>query len=597
VLRPTATRRNPFCRAAFRRAELLPDTIAVLRPGIRGERKALGASAVVGIAGVAFELGRPWPLALAVDYAIAGRPFAGLTPQSLLLVAGGAVVLFTLIAESGELGSTVLAERAAERVGARMRQDMFDRATTLSLGWHDRMRSGELVSRLTTDVGRLLDALVAVTAQLLPDVVRLVMVLVLLAVVSPGLALVALAVVPPLAVFAVRQRRRVRNVQQQARHHSGRLAASATDLFRNVRAVQAFSANTRPTQAFHQRNAALLDVNLRAVTTEARWSPVANVVLAIGTGLVLVVGGRQVLAGHLSTGDLLVVTAYLAALYSPVRGLSRLSGLLAKSNASAVRVHDVLACTDEVADAQDARSAPPLVTGVWFAGVRFGYQPGLPVLDGFDLIVPAGQTVCLLGPSGAGKSTVLHLLLRLYDVDAGGIMLDGIDLRAIAKQSLRQAVAFVPQDPWLFDTTIAQNIALGAVGSGSAQVRAAGRAALVDEFADQLPNGYDSLVGEGAAQLSGGQRRRIALARAVISNAPLMLLDEPTASLDPTSAGAVITAIERCAAGRTVLMVTHDPRLAAIADDVVTLERRDSHRPAGAKLTTFPGVASTVGRR
>ncbi|HEX4431471.1 MAG TPA: ABC transporter ATP-binding protein [Frankiaceae bacterium] len=580
MVRPAKPHRHPIRR--------------VLQPVIQSERKALGASALLGTAAVAFELARPWPLALAVDYAIARRPLAGLGPQSLLLFAGAAVVLFTLIAESGELGSTLLAERAAERVGARLRQDVYDRATTLSLRWHDRMRSGELVSRLTTDVGRLLDALVAVTAQLLPDVVRLLLVLILLTVVSPGLALLALAVVPLLAVFAVRQRRRVRIAQQRARAEAGLLAASATDLFRNVRAVQAFSANARPAQVFHQRNAALLDVNVRAVTTEARWSPVANVVLAIGTGLVLVVGGREVLDGRLSTGDLLVVTAYLSALYSPVRGLSRLSGLLAKSNASAARIQDVLACTEEIAEDEDARPAPPLVSGLWFADVRFGYQLSRPVLDGFDLTVAAGQTCCVLGPSGAGKSTVLHLLLRLYDVDAGGIMLDGVDLRSIRKQSLRQAVAFVPQDPWLFDTTIAQNIALGAAGADRAQVLAAGRAALVDEFAHQLPGGYDSLVGEAAAQLSGGQRRRIALARAVVSKAPLMLLDEPTASLDPASAAAVITAIERCAAGRTVLMVTHDPLLAAIADQVVTL---DPHRPAGVNLTTLPGAASTIGRR
>jgi ATP-binding cassette subfamily B protein len=575
-----------------------------MRDDLRIERKALGASAALGVAGITLELARPWPLALAVDYAIARRPFAGLGPQSLLFVAGIAILAFTLLSELTELASTTLAERAAERIGARLRQRLFDRATSLSLRWHDRMRSGELVSRLTTDVGRLLDALVAVTAQLLPDLVRLISVLVLLAVVSPLLALVALTVVPLLAGLVVRQRRRVRSVQLQARQESGRLAATATDLFRNVRAVQAFSANARPAALFRRRNAALLDVNLRAVTVEARWSPIADVVLAIGTGLVLVVGGRQVLTGRLSTGDLLVATAYLSALYSPVRSLSRLSGLLAKSTASAGRIREVLACTDEVPEAADALPAPPLVAGVWFAGVSFGYQTAHPVLDDFDLLLPAGSTACLLGPSGAGKSTVLQLLLRLYDVDAGAIMLDGIDVRAIAKQSLRQAVSFVPQDPWLFDATIAQNIALGSAGADRTRVLAAARTALVDEFADHLPDGLDSLVGEGAAQLSGGQRRRIALARAVVSDAPLMLLDEPTAALDPASAGAVIRAIEACSAGRTVLMVTHDPRLAAVADQVITLERASrkplasTHQePAGRRLTTLTGAVTTVERR
>jgi ATP-binding cassette subfamily B protein len=200
---------------------------------------------------------------------------------------------------------------------------------------------------------------------------------------------------------------------------------------------------------------------------------------------------------------------------------------------------------------------------VRFEVVTFGYEPGRPVLDRFGLDIATGETVCLLGPSGIGKSTVLHLLLRLYDVDAGRILIDDVDIRDCDQRSLRERFAFVPQDPWLLDASIAENIAFGN--------QHATRAALVDEFAGQLPHGFDTPLGEGGVRLSGGQRRRVALARAAVSPAPMVLLDEPTASLDPVSAAAVIEAIRTTTTHRTVLIVTHDHDLAAIADRVVTL--------------------------
>jgi ATP-binding cassette subfamily B protein len=569
----------------------LPLVLDVARPSARGELRPLAGSAALGVAGVLLDLARPWPLALAIDYAIAGRTLLGMSPGVLLVAAGAAVVALTAISGLVDMAAVVLAERAAERVGARLRQDVFDSSISLSLRWHDRVPSGELVSRLTTDVGRVLDALVAICSTMLPDAVRLALVLGILLVINPVLALVALAVVPVLLVFAVRQRRLVRSAQQDARTASGRFAGAAVDLVRNVRAVQAFGRSRRSSDVFGARNRALLDASLRAVTTEARWAPVADIVLAIGSGLVLVVGGNQVLDGRLSTGDLLVVMTYISALYSPVRGLSRLSGVLAKSTASAARVHEVLHCLERVSDRPGALAAPAITHEVRFTGVHFGYHPGQPVLDDFDLTLKAGETVCLLGPSGAGKSTILNLLLRLYDVESGAVLLDGVDVRDIDQHSLRQRIAFVPQDPWLFDASIAENIAFGSPRATRHGVLRAGRASLVDEFADQLPHGYDSMVGEGAARLSGGQRRRIALARAAVSDAPLVLLDEPTASLDQKSSAAVISAIRSSTAGRTVLLVTHDRDLAKLADRVVVLDR---HGSSGLRLVE-PLISS--GRR
>jgi ATP-binding cassette subfamily B protein len=394
------------------------------------------------------------------------------------------------------------------------------------------------------------------------------------------LALVGLAVVPALALLAVWQRNRVRDAQRESRFESGRLAAVTSDLFRNVRAVQAFGRIGRARSIFGASNRAVLRTDLETVGVEARWSPLADLVLACGAGLVLVVGGVHVLSGGLTIGSLLVVLAYLDDLYSPVRGLAKLSGSLAKAGASATRVHEVLAANEIVLDVPNARTAPLLIRDLRFENVGFAYEPGSPVLTDFNLTVRAGETVCLFGPSGIGKSTVLHLLLRLYDVDEGQVLVDGIDVRALERSSLRRRITFVPQDPWLLDATIAENIAFGSLRATRADVLEAGASALVDEFTDTMPLGYETPVGEAGVRLSGGQRRRVALARAAVSQAPIVLLDEPTAGLDQESAQTVVRAIRGATAARTVLLITHDRDLAAIADRTVLLTKGTQPVPA-----------------
>jgi ABC-type multidrug transport system fused ATPase/permease subunit len=540
-------------------------------------RRPLAAASALAVLGSGLELARPWPLTLAVDHAIdrgsAGTlPWLdGLSPMAVVILAAGLSVALAVALGLVDYVVVRTTEHAAERLGAELRQTTFDHAVTLSLRYHDRTRSGELLSRLITDVGRILDAVVAASSTLVPDVALVVGMVVVLVVVDPVLALVALVAIPVLGALALGQRQRVRASQQEARAASAHLAAVATDLLRNVRAIQAFGRSRRAGRLFAEGNQQALERELRAIDVEARWAPRADVVLATGSGVVLVLGAARVLSGSLTTGTLLVVLSYLSSLYRPVRSLARLSSTFAKAGVSATRVREVLDCDEQVADEPDALPAPALTTEVRFEGVTFAYEPGRPVLEDFDLVVPAGRMTCLLGPSGAGKSTVLSLLLRLYDVDAGAVTIDGVDVRRCAVTSLRRQVAFVPQDPWLLDGSIAHNVAFGAEGVTRAAVLRAGATARVDEFALALPSGYDSPVGEGGALLSGGQRRRVAIARALATGAPLLLLDEPTSSLDPASASAVIDAIRAAGAERTVVVVTHDLALADVADHVVSV--------------------------
>jgi ATP-binding cassette subfamily B protein len=536
---------------------------------------ALTGSGLLSVLRIGADLARPWPLAIAIDVAIDDRPGPSWLPSVpgdlLLVLAGVASVLITAASAYTDRLADRQGERAAQRIGARLRGAVFAQAVTLSLRWHFQRHTGELVSRLTSDVGRILDAVVAATVTLVPDLLAVVAVLGLLLAVDPHLALLGLAVVPVLAALSVRQRRAVRGAQRDARSAAGRLTGTTTELVRNVAAVQAFGRADQATRSFAVRNRDLLEREVAAVDTEARWAPRSTVVLAAGAGVVLVVGGLQVRSGAQSTGHLLVVLAYLAELYAPVRGLTRLSVVLAKASASADRVDEVLSSAAVVAEPLDPRPLPPVVDGIRLRGVRFGYDPTEPVLDGFDLEVRRGEIVCLLGPSGMGKSTVLALLLRLWDVDAGSVAVGGVDVRDLRLSELRRAIAYVPQDPWLLDATVAENIAFGSRDATRAGVLRAGAVAGVDEFVGGLPLGYDTPVGEGASRLSGGQRRRVAIARAVVRDAPVLLLDEPTSSLDVEAAQRVVDAIRHAAAERATLVVTHDPLLAGIADRVVHL--------------------------
>ncbi|MCU1617316.1 MAG: transporter related [Frankiales bacterium] len=560
--------------------------LRVARPYVRPQRVRLAVAAGAGVLEIGCQLLAPWPLALAVDHALGHRPLTGpdavlrgLTPTALLVSAGAALLAVTLLGGLLDLCTTVASQGAAERIGGAMREAVFRHVLTLSLRWHDRMRTGEIVSRLTTDVGRVLDAVVLTVTSLVPDVVLLGGTTMLLFLVDPVLAWLGLAVVPVLALLGAYRRRQVRSAEVVAREAGGRLSGVATELLRNVRAVQAFGRRDRAVRLFGEPNEQVVDAEVRAVTISARWAPALDLVLAAGSGVVLVAGGLQVLGGRLSIGELLVVLSYLGGLQSPVRGLVRVAGVRAKATASALRLGELLSCTERVPEPDRPRRVRPLTRDLRLDKVSFSYEARRPVLREFDLVVTAGETVCLFGHSGAGKSTVLHLLLRLYDPDAGRILLDGVDIRELSTQELRRLVAFVPQDPWLLDGTVAENIAFGNMDATRAEVLAAGRAAWVDEFADWLPERYDTPLGESGVMLSGGQRRRVALARAVVSRASVVLLDEPTTSLDTDAARQVMGAIRSATRDRTVLLVTHDPLLAAVADRTVHVGRAAETAP------------------
>jgi ATP-binding cassette subfamily B protein len=532
------------------------------------------------------DLARPWPLKVAVDNAIGGQPLEGaLAPLGRLGPAGLAAVAalagIGLVGVAALVGYlvTFLTAATAERVGADLREAVFGRMLGLGLPFHDRHRSGDLVTRLTGDVARVEDSMVAWFTVLVPEVLTLAGMVVVVLAVDLTLGLVALAVVPPLALVVALRRRRIRDAQRASRDADAALASEATEVLRNVRAVQAFTREREAGGRFSGTSRGAVRAALAAMDLEARWAPAADLLLAAGGGLVLWMGVTAVTGGRMTLGTLLVVLAYLSSLYGPIRALARLARTLARGAASRERVLEVLDSGEVVPEVTDPVPAGPPRRGLALRGVWFAYTEGAPVLRHLDLEVAAGERVCVVGPTGAGKSTLLALLLRFYDPDAGAIELDGVDLRQLDLASLRGQLALVPQDPWMLDGSVADNIAYGRRrswgGSGGRIPPRMDRGLLEDVRAAAALCGVEALntqIGEGGVRLSGGQRRRVALARAILRDASVLLLDEPTSGLDAASEQAVLDALDRAAEGRTVVAVSHRLGLAARADRVVVLD-------------------------
>jgi ATP-binding cassette subfamily B protein len=444
-----------------------------LRRFLRPYRGSLSLASGLILVETLIDLARPWPLKLAVDNAIGGQPLDGplamldgLGPGGVAAVAVGAGIGLVGVGALVGYLITYLTSATAERVGAGLREAVFGRMLGLGLPFHDRHRSGDLVTRLTGDVARVEDSMVAWFTVLVPEVLTLVGMVVVVLAVDLALGLAALAVVPPLALVVALRRRRIRVAQRVSRDADAALASEATEVLRNVRVVQAFTREGEAGGHFSGRSRRAVRAALGAMDLEARWSPVADLLLAAGGGLVLWLGVSAVTSGQMSLGTLLVVLAYLSSLYGPIRALARLARTLARGAASRERVLEVLDSGEVVPEAAAPLPAGPPRNGLALRGVWFGYAEGATVLRHLDLEVAAGERVCVVGPTGAGKSTLLALLLRFYDPDAGTIELDGTDLRDLELGSLRRQLALVPQDPWMLDGTIADNIAFGRSSRG-----------------------------------------------------------------------------------------------------------------------------------
>ena len=469
-----------------------------------------------------------------------------------------------------------LVTRLGERVVADIRRALFDRILGLSPAFYERMMTGEVLSRLTTDTTLVLAVIATSVSVALRNILILAGGLVLLAFSSAKLTALVLLVVPGVIVPIVVLGRRLRALSRQTQDWIAASSGNAAEALGAVQTVQAFTHEGASRAEFARITEASFDAARRRIATRAAMTVIVIFLVFAGIVGVMWVGARDVRAGVMTPGELVQFVIYAIMVAAAVGALSEVWGELQRAAGATERLVELLGATDTMRDPALPVALPRPVRGaIAFEGVRFAYptRPGVAVLSDVGLHIRPGQTVALVGPSGAGKTTVLQLILRFYDPEAGRITLDGIDLRDMARADFRAAMALVPQDPVIFSTSARENIRFGRPDATDAEVEAAARAAAAHDFIARLPEGYGTVLGERGMLLSGGQRQRIAIARAILRDAPVLLLDEATSALDAESERAVQAAVERLSEGRTTIVVAH--RLATVkrADRIVVFDR------------------------
>jgi ATP-binding cassette, subfamily B, bacterial MsbA len=509
-------------------------------------------------AGAASTAARAWLMQPTLDKIFVGHDGA------LLLPIAAAALALAVAKGLSDYGEAVLMSRVGQRVITDVQNALYSRLIRADLAYFNAHASGTLTSRFIADVVYLRNAAASVLAAIGKDAVTVVFLVALMFYEDWALALASFFAFP-LAIHPIsRIGRRMRRVSVNTQIEAGLITTLLNQTFQGARHVKAYGM-----EAYEEGRAATLFERMfrlidRANRTRARASPLMETLGGAAVAVVILYGGWQVIDGSRTPGAFFTFITALLLAYQPLKSLANLNASLQEGLAAAQRLFEVLDIEPDIRDAPAAR--PLAVAGgeIRFDDVRFGYRPPAVALDGISFTVPAGSTAALVGPSGAGKSTVLNLIPRFYEASAGRILIDGQDIRSVTLASLRGALALVAQEASLFDDTVRANIAYGRLTASQEEIEAAAAAAGADRFIADLPQGYDTPVGEHGMRLSGGQRQRLAIARAMLKDAPILLLDEATSALDNESERQVQAALKRLMRGRTTLVIAH--RLSTVLD-------------------------------
>ncbi|HVT66907.1 MAG TPA: ABC transporter ATP-binding protein, partial [Trebonia sp.] len=451
-----------------------------------------------------------------------------------------------------------------------IRTEVLQALSRLDGARQDEIHTGQLVGRSISDIN-MVQSLLSMMPLILGSVLLFVFSLVIMIILSPLLSLVAIAAAPALWAISLASRKRLFPASWHAQQLVGEVAAIVDETVGGVRVVKGFGQEQQEMERMEATSTRLFGSRLRMLRLTARYNPALTAIPSLGLVGVLLLGGWLAINGHVTLGTFLAFSSYLAQLTGPVRVLTSMVTIGQEARASVIRVFEVIDSRPVITDNPDAVALPADANGITFEDVQFGYVPSQPVLRGLSLEVRPGETVAVIGPSGSGKSTLSLLLPRFYDVRGGAVKIGGYDVRGVTQESLRAAIGMVMEDSFLFSDSVRDNIAYGRPDATDEQVIAAARAAEADEFIRELPDGYDTVVGEQGLTLSGGQRQRVALARALIANPRLLLLDDATSAVDPRIEAEIHATLHRIMAGRTTLLIAHRKSTLNLADRIAVL--------------------------
>jgi ATP-binding cassette subfamily B protein/subfamily B ATP-binding cassette protein MsbA len=545
--------------------------IAKFLPYLKAHRWQVGLALVQVFVVAAFELLKPWPLQIVIDYVLGGKsaPAEGvlgsgpvhdvlsLPSTTLLLVACASMVIVHLGTGLLTLWHNYTTIKVGQAMVNDLRGDLYAHLQRLSLAYHTRQRVGDLMYRITSDSFAVQTMIMNGLLPILSAVILLAGMLIVLFPMDPLLTLLSLTIVPVLFGVIAAFNRKIVDVATEVRDLDSHVYSLVQWGMAAIKVVQAFTKEEEEHRRFMGASRESLRATLRLYNWQTLYSAAVNAVVALGTAVVIYAGARSVLSGNLSVGQLIVFISYLAQLYEPINKITQSWGLIAAARVGAKRVFEVLETEADLKNGARQFPAGGVKREITWQGVSFRYRPETPVLNDIDVSVPAGSKIAIVGPTGAGKSTLLGLLPRFFDPTGGRVAIDGVDAREYTLNSLRSQIAMVLQPPLIFPLSVADNIAYGRPGADRAAIQHAASLARIHDTIRQMPEGYDTQLGEAGTALSEGEKQRITIARALLRDSPILILDEPTSALDVETESLVMEAIETLMQGRTTFIIAH----------------------------------------